>query len=127
MKTIEEVAFGRYLSDQSLPESKRMHASNYIDWANLGAREAQRWIPIEELPPMDGQDILIKNEKWIDEDFNENGVRIGCYGDGIWTSAYWCNTHDEYHTRTSDEDDEAFEDSKAEDQIPTHWRPIDRS
>lgn len=51
MKTIEEVAFNRYISDQKLPEHKRMQPSCYIDWANLGAREAQRWIPVgEELP-----------------------------------------------------------------------------
>ena len=87
--------------------------------------EKLRWIPIEEkLPQEDGQDILMKNENWIDEDYNLLGVRIGVYGDGIWTSAYWCRVHDEYHTRISDEDDNTFEDSKAESQIPTHWRPI---
>lgn len=51
MKTIEQVAFDRYISDQKLPEHKRMQAVCYIDWANLGAIEAQRWIPMdEELP-----------------------------------------------------------------------------
>ena len=128
MKKIEEVAFGRYLSDQSLPKRKRMDITCYIDWAQLGAREAQRWIPIEEeLPPEDGQEILLKNEKWIDEDYNIKGVRAGSYCDEIWTSAYWCGHHDEYHTRTSDEDDDQFTDSLAVNQIPTHWRPIERS
>lgn len=51
MKTIEEVAFDRYKSDQSLPTHKRMNPSNYIDWAQLGANEAQRWIPVEEEKP----------------------------------------------------------------------------
>jgi hypothetical protein len=51
MKTIEAVAFNRYLSDQSLPKHKRMNAENYIDWANFGAREAQRWIDFEEEKP----------------------------------------------------------------------------
>lgn len=51
MRTIEEVAFSKYLSDQKLPKHKRMAPENYIDWANLGAREAQRWFkPQEELP-----------------------------------------------------------------------------
>jgi len=128
MKTIEKVAFDRYINDQSLPEHKRMDASCYIDWAQLGAREAQRWIPIEEeLPPEDGQEILLKNEKWIHEDFNIKGVRAGSYCDGIWTSAYWCGYHDEYHTRTSDEDDDSFTDSLALNQVPTHWRPTERS
>jgi hypothetical protein len=101
--------------------------STFKSGYNEGAKEAQRWIPIEEeLPPEDGQDILLKNEKWINEDYNVNGVRIGCYGDGKWMSASWCNNHDEYHTRTSEIDDETFTDSLAVNQIPTHWRPIER-
>lgn len=53
------------------------------------------------------------------------GIRIGFLDDlSGWTSAYWCNYHDEYHTRTSDEDDEQFEDYKAVNQIPTHWMPL---
>ena len=71
IKTIEEVAFGRYLSDQSLPAHKRMDITCYIDWAQLGAREAQRWIPIEEeLPPESGWDnapyiVKTKHEKRV--------------------------------------------------------------
>lgn len=59
MNSIEKVAFDRYLSDQSLPERKRMNASNYIDWANLGAREAQRWISIKESMPEDHAELLL--------------------------------------------------------------------
>jgi len=51
MKSIEEVVFERYLSDQKLPKHQRIGINNYIDWANLGAREAQRWIPVEEELP----------------------------------------------------------------------------
>lgn len=128
METIEGVAFTRYVSDKLKPKHKRMDAANYIDWANFGAREAQRWISIdEEIPPEDGQDILLKSHRWIDEDYNVNGVRIGTYAEGVWTSAYWCRQHDEYHTRTNQEDDSTFDDSSAENQIPTHWRPIERT
>ena len=49
MKKIENIACERYLSDQSLPIHKRMGDSNYIDWAVFGAREAQRWFPIDTL------------------------------------------------------------------------------
>ena len=57
MKTIEEVAFDRFDSDQKLPERKRIGVICYADWARFGAREAQRWIPIEEeLPPESGWD-----------------------------------------------------------------------
>lgn len=60
MKTIEEVAFNRYKSDQSLPSHKRMNPSNYIDWAQLGAKEAQRWISIDEEPIPLQEQILVK-------------------------------------------------------------------
>jgi len=59
MKTIETVAFERYKSDQSLPEHKRLNPSNYIDWANFGKREAQRWIPVEEEMPKVGETVLV--------------------------------------------------------------------
>jgi len=119
MKTIQKQASDRWNQSQG-----EFSVSDF----KAGAEFAQRWIPIEEeLPVEDGQDILLKNQKWIDEDYNTTGVRIGSYGDGKWISAYWCRTHDEYHTRTSEDDDTTFTDSLAENQIPTHWRPIERS
>lgn len=127
MKKIEEVAFNRYLSDQSLPTRQRMDASNYLDWAHLGAKEAQRFIPIEEELPPAGVEVLLQNDKWIHEDFNTKGIRVGFKDDlSGWVSSYWCNVQDCYMTRTSDEDNDFFELSKAEDQIPTHWRPYER-
>ena len=81
-----------------------------------------RWIPLTEKEPEEGFEVLLYNKNWINEDWNPKGVRVG-YLDGVggWISAYWCNYHDDYHTRTSDEDDKQFEDYKAENQIPTHW------
>lgn len=61
MQTIEEIAFQRYLSDQSKPKHQRMGISNYIDWANLGAKEAQRWFPMTELKEI-GVDYIFKKE-----------------------------------------------------------------
>jgi len=83
------------------------------------------WISVSERIPDQGIEVLLFSDKWIDEDFNPNGTRIG-YLDGIaeWVSAYWCNYHDEYHTRTSVEDDSMFAEVKAIYQIPTHWMPI---
>jgi len=60
MKTIEEVAFGRYISDQSLSAHKRMDVTCYIDWAQLGSREAQRWITVEEELPEKNINVLLK-------------------------------------------------------------------
>lgn len=83
------------------------------------------WISIDKQLPESGIEVLLFNAKWKNEDFNPKGVRIGFKDDvGGWISTYWCNYHDEYHTRTTDEDDKQFADFKAENQIPTHWMEI---
>lgn len=86
-----------------------------------------KWIKLtEDNKPEEGQELLLFNEKWIDEDFNPKGIRIGFYSDaGGWITAYYCNIHDCYHTRISDEDDEQFKLSEGKDQIPTHFMEID--
>ena len=62
MKKIEELAAKKYISEQSFPERKRTPAENYIDWAEFGAREAQRWIPIEEETPNKFDWVLCRSE-----------------------------------------------------------------
>jgi hypothetical protein len=85
----------------------------------------EQWINIKDELPESGIEVLLFNEKWINEDWNPKGMRIGFLDDVAgWVSSYWCNYHDEYHTRTTDEDDHQFEDFKAENQIPTHWMPL---
>ena len=72
-----------------------------------------------------GFEYLLYNEKWINEDYNPKGIRIGFLDDvSGWVTAKWCNYHDCYHTRTSIEDDVMFEDFKCENQIPTHFMEI---
>lgn len=81
------------------------------------------WIKVSDELPERGVEIQLFNKLWINEDFNPLGIRFGFLDDvSGWVSAYWCNYHDSYHTRTSDEDDKTFEDFKAENQIPTHWK-----
>jgi hypothetical protein len=84
-----------------------------------------KWISIKEELPKLGVEAILHNEKWINEDYNPKGIRIGFKDDvSGWVSAYWCNYHDDYHTRTSDADDSQFELFRAEDNIPTHWIEI---
>lgn len=79
------------------------------------------WIKIDNENKPEGE-VLLFSENWIHEDWNPKGIRIGFHDDvSGWISAYWCNYHDDYHTRTSDEDDNQFEDYKAENQVPTHY------
>jgi len=87
------------------------------------AKESKQFKPItDELPPL-GVECLLQNDKWIHLDFNPKGIRIGYRCDlSGWVSAYFCSQHDCYMTRQADEDNDNFELSKAEDQIPTHWR-----
>ena len=83
------------------------------------------WFDVNKTDVPEGIELLLYNEVWINEDFNSKGIRIGFLdGDGTWITAYWCNYHDEYHTRRSDTDDEQFKLSKGIDQIPTYWTHI---
>lgn len=97
MRTIEQVAFDRYNADQKLPERKRIGASDYLEWAVLGAKEALRWIPIEEELPGNNKSVIAKN------------------GSNIWISTLMKGRI--VGIKYSGE--ESFE--------ATHWRPIERS
>lgn len=130
MKTIEaaaeeyalEFVRKREIDDMYISQSDLLSTKEDF---KAGIEFAQRWIPIEEELPELGVEVLFKNEKWINEDYNPDGVRIGFRDDGAgYVTAYYCSYHDEYHTRNSEEDNGQFEQAKAEDQIPTHWRPI---
>ena len=86
------------------------------------------WIDIndKDKKPPKGIEMLLFNADWMDSDFNPHGIRIGFLCDAFgWTSAYWCNYHDRYYTRISDEDsfvnNSEFKDDKAANQIPTHY------
>lgn len=84
------------------------------------------WIDIQnELPPT-GEEVVLFSPRWINEDFNPKGVRIGFRDDvSGWVTAHWCNVHDEYHTRTSDRNDYNYKDYSKLNQIPTHWMRIE--
>lgn len=75
--------------------------------------------------PVAGVEVLGYSKEWIDEDYNQDGIRI-CYmvdltdEDGlyIWSSAIWCGYHDEWHTVSSDDE---MEERKLNHSKPTHW------
>ena len=103
MKKIEELAAEKYISEQNLPERKRTTAENYIDWAELGAREAQRWITIKESMPEDHDELLVPKKGKLSEitipvlvRYKNGHVKIDCRykmnGDNY---AFWFISHDE--------------------------------
>jgi len=86
------------------------------------------WIELKDKKPELGVEVLLFNKNWINEDYNPKGIRLGFWDDvSEWISTYWCNYHDEYHTRLSSEDDKHFEDFKGKNQIPTHWIEIPKT
>lgn len=60
MKTIENFVTEKHLRQRELPMRKQIPAQNFIDWANIGAREAQRWIGLDEELPPDAVQVLVK-------------------------------------------------------------------
>lgn len=86
----------------------------YVAALNL-AREAlavdegkQVWVKTADDLPPPATTLLGYNPKWIDEDFNPEGIRE-CFmnDDNSWNSAYWDNDQDTWWNDT--------------DTIPTHW------
>lgn len=61
MKTIETLTAEKYHGQKELPAHKQIPAQNFIDWAQFGAREAQRWISVDEELPEEGVPCIVKN------------------------------------------------------------------
>lgn len=102
MKKIEELAAEKFISQQNYPERKRIPAENYIDWAEFGAREAQRWIPISESLPEDHCELLLNKKGKLSEitvpvlvKYKNGKITIDCRyqvtGDDY---AFWFIPHD---------------------------------
>ena len=94
------------------------------------------WIDINKQPLEEGIEVIAYNEKWIDEDFNPNGTRIGFLnGDGNFTSATWNNEQDCYDTCWEEGDDyykgvsgipgeDEYHRQFAKPNMPTHYMLI---
>ena len=79
----------------------------------------------EQKPPI-GVEVIAYNHKWIDEDFNPNGIRIGFLSDDGFISAFWWDEQDCYETisKLHCEDDEDFFESHIDNTEPEFWFPI---
>jgi hypothetical protein len=62
-------------------------------------------------------EVLGYSPKWVDEDYNPEGVRICFINDeGVWSSARWDNEQDRYET-------EPWDSMEIFDNRPTHVMP----
>ena len=100
MKTIESLAVEKYLGQRELPSHKQIPATNFIDWAQFGAREAQRWISIEEeMPSVTG---------WFSVPYlakTKNEIHVVGFTEGRWHQ---------------------YGGLCLKNNVVTHWRPIER-
>ena len=79
----------------------------------------------EQKPPI-GVEVIAYNHKWIDEDCNPNGIRIGFLSDDGFISAFWWDEQDCYETisKLHCEDDEDFFENHIDNTEPEFWFPI---
>ena len=88
MKTIKRVIAEMYEKQKSLPVLIRIPDECFIDWAQMGAREAQRWIPVEEeLPEMNIRVLLkLNNGEIALGSLREDGFTLLLFGS---TVSHW--------------------------------------
>ncbi|QFG53658.1 hypothetical protein [Chryseobacterium sp.] len=84
------------------------------------------YIDYNEQKPADGVEVICFNPKWIDEDVNPKGVRIGFKNEDDFVTAHYWWYKDCYMTISHSEcdDNDAFSEQIKNNIEPTHWRPI---
>lgn len=91
------------------------------------------WNKVSEKEMPFGKEVIAFNEKWIDEDFNLNGTRVGFMQDDGFVSATWNNEQDCYDTCSEEGDDYykgvsgipgAYHKQFVKPNMPTHWIEI---
>ena len=82
-----------------------------------------RYINYQEQKPPIGVEVIAYHHKWVDEDFNPNGTRIGFLSDNGFTSAYWWDYQDCYETinKSNCEANEDFYRSHIDNTEPEYW------
>ena len=59
----------------------------FLEGANFALEN--RNINYQEQKPPFGVEVIAYHHKWVDEDFNPNGTRVGFLGDEEFISAFW--------------------------------------
>lgn len=128
MESIESFIQKKRFSELKFPNNKQTSESAFVDWGRIGAREVQRFISLNEMKPPFNELVLFSNEKWINEDFNPYGIRIGFRTSDDYITAHWYDYQDCFETISHIDCDGNSQFSKEirESIEPTHWRPLFR-
>ena len=96
----------------------------FLEGANFALEN--RYINYQEQKPPFGVEVIAYHHKWVDEDFNPNGTRIGFLSDDGFTSAFWWDEQDCYKTISKEicESDEDFYENHIDNTEPEFWLPI---
>ena len=85
-----------------------------------------QWINCKEEEPPFGVEVIAYHHKWLDEDFNPNGTRIGFLSDEGFRSAFWWDYQDcdETISKSHCESNRNFYRSHLDNTEPEFWLPI---
>ena len=98
-----------------------------VKWADNHSKSP--WLKYKDKKPEVGVEVIAFNSKWIDEDFNPNGTRIGFLSDDGFTSAFWWDYQDCYETisKIHCEGNKDFYRSHIDNTEPEFWMSIPES
>lgn len=85
------------------------------------------WINYKDKMPEEGIEVIAFHHKWIDDDFNPNGTRVGFVnGNGTFTSAFWWDNQDCYTEINVEKcvENPDFYRSHIDNTEPEYWRPM---
>lgn len=88
------------------------------------------WIKYKDKRPEFGIEVIAFHHKWIDEDFNPNGTRVGFInGDDTFTSAFWWDYQDCYTEINAEKCEEHpdFYRSHIDNTEPEYWKPMPKA
>lgn len=95
-----------------------------VKWADENPKSP--WIKYKDEKPEVGVEVIAFHPKWVDEDFNPNGTRVGFLGGDGFISAFWWDYQDCYETisKLHCESNKDFYRSHIDNTEPEFWLPI---
>ena len=119
-----------------LLDKQEYHNENYTEddirqafekgakWADANPKSP--WIDYEKEKPPFGIEVIAYHHKWVDEDFNPTGTRVGFLGGDGFISAFWWDYQDCYETisKLHCESNKDFYRSHIDNTEPEFWLPI---